>query len=262
MAATGKEAVSLKQAKAMYDRITGDLTDQTDSKIQGAVAAEAEAREKADQLLEAEVDGKLDAADLVAGENVTITPDPESGHVTIAAAGGVDVPFPNGTMLIDGEVSKLFAHTLSSGGAPLPLLVFAEEPIVDLGDPTVVSKIHTIVGPDIIGLYYHCGSGDHHVVASLHSGMLSVNAQTSDGSPMGKRAYFGLSENAGQPMIGTALTNDGFIRSDQYLLASTDIYGLAKVDGTTVVSNNGVLSANVPEINLAMDAEAKGFLGY
>ena len=85
MAATGKEAVSLKQAKAMYDRITGDLTDQTDSKIQGAVAAEAEAREKADQLLEAEVDGKLDAADLVAGENVTITPDPESGHVTIAA---------------------------------------------------------------------------------------------------------------------------------------------------------------------------------
>lgn len=85
MPATGKEAVSLKQAKAMYDRIVGDLTNQTDRKIQGAVAAEAEARKKADQLLEAEVDGKLDAADLVAGENVTITPDPESGHVTIAA---------------------------------------------------------------------------------------------------------------------------------------------------------------------------------
>ena len=85
MAATGKEAVSLKQAKDMYWRIMNDLTDQMDSKIKSAVAAEASAREKADQLLETEVDGKLDAADLVAGANVTITPDPESGHVTIAA---------------------------------------------------------------------------------------------------------------------------------------------------------------------------------
>ena len=91
MPATGKEAVSLKQAKAMYDRITGDLTNQTDSKIQGAVAAEAEAREKADQLLETEIDGKLDAADLVAGDNITITPDPEAGHITISATGGSDI---------------------------------------------------------------------------------------------------------------------------------------------------------------------------
>ena len=59
---------------------TDDLSD--------AIAAEADAREKADQLLETEVDSKLDAADLVAGANVTITPDPESGHVTIAATGG------------------------------------------------------------------------------------------------------------------------------------------------------------------------------
>lgn len=59
---------------------TADLT--------AAIQAEASAREKADQLLETEVDGKLDAADLVAGANVTITPDPETGHVTIAATGG------------------------------------------------------------------------------------------------------------------------------------------------------------------------------
>lgn len=67
MPATGKEAVSLKQAKAMYWKITNDLTNQTNSKIKSAVA------------------NKLDAADLVAGANITITPDPESGHVTIAA---------------------------------------------------------------------------------------------------------------------------------------------------------------------------------
>ena len=107
MPATGKEAVSLKQAKAMYGRIKNDLTDQTDRKIQGAVAAEAEAREKADQLLEAEVDGKLDAADLVAGENVTITPDPESGHVTIAA----NVPeIPEIALATDAEAKGFLGY--------------------------------------------------------------------------------------------------------------------------------------------------------
>ena len=59
-----------------------------------AIAAEAEAREKADQLLETEVDGKLDASDLVAGANVTITPDPESGHITISATGGGGGDYP------------------------------------------------------------------------------------------------------------------------------------------------------------------------
>lgn len=88
MAATGKEAVSVHQATMMASKIMDDLTSQMDNKIQDAVHAEASAREKADQLLETEIDGKLDAADLVAGANVTITPDPETGHVTIAAAGG------------------------------------------------------------------------------------------------------------------------------------------------------------------------------
>ena len=86
MAATGNEAMNLRQARTMFRRIMTDLTNQTNSKIQETVAAEASAREKADQLLETEVDGKLDAADLIAGANVTITPDPESGHVTIAAS--------------------------------------------------------------------------------------------------------------------------------------------------------------------------------
>lgn len=60
--------------------------------LAAAIQAEASAREKADQLLETEVEGKLDAADLVAGANVTITPDPETGHVTISATGGGDWP--------------------------------------------------------------------------------------------------------------------------------------------------------------------------
>lgn len=63
----------------------------TTDDLTAAIAAEADAREKADQLLETEVEGKLDAADLVAGDNITITPDPEAGHVTISSSGG-DVP--------------------------------------------------------------------------------------------------------------------------------------------------------------------------
>ena len=69
-----------EQLQAAIDELptTNDLT--------AAIAAEASARKKADQLLETEIDDKLDAADLVAGDNITITPDPETGHVTIAAA--------------------------------------------------------------------------------------------------------------------------------------------------------------------------------
>lgn len=60
----------------------------TTSDLSSAIAAEADAREKADQLLETEVESKLDTADLVAGENITITPDAETGHVTISSTGG------------------------------------------------------------------------------------------------------------------------------------------------------------------------------
>ena len=212
--------------------------------LTAAIAAEASAREKADQLLETAVDGKLDTADLVAGDNITITPDAETGHVTIS--GGAGVPFPSGTMLMDGDASKLFAYAMPIGDEHLPALLFAEEPI-DPEAPTAFSKVNAVVAPKIIGITYRAYSGDHSVNADLYQGVLSVSAQTSDGSTMGHGAYFGLSENAEQPMIGRSISSSGFISSTEYLLASTDIYGLAKVDGTTIVSNNGVLSANVQE---------------
>lgn len=171
------------------------------------------------------------------------------------------VPFPSGTVLIDGNAGKLFAQTLSIGDEQLPLLVFAEEAIDNPGDLTALPKINTMIMPGGVGVYYHSSSGSHHISAQLEKG-ISVVALNANGMPLGVSAYFGLSENGEQPMIGTNVTSEGFIDPDTYLLASTDRYGLAKVDGTTVVSNNGVLSANVPEIALATDAEAKGFLGY
>ena len=77
------------QMVALSDAITAQLA-KADSAIQEsdltkAIAAEADAREKADQLLETEIDGKLDSADLVAGSGVSISTDPETGRVTISA---------------------------------------------------------------------------------------------------------------------------------------------------------------------------------
>lgn len=90
-----------------------DTAIQSDA-LSAAIAAEASAREKADQLLETEVEGKLDAADLVAGENVTITPDPETGHITIAATGGggggVTYVAGDGIQISDSEIGVLTSN--------------------------------------------------------------------------------------------------------------------------------------------------------
>lgn len=55
----------------------------TTDDLTAAIQAEASAREKADELLETEIDGKIGPEDIVAGENIEVTHDPESGHVTI-----------------------------------------------------------------------------------------------------------------------------------------------------------------------------------
>ena len=280
--AIAAESAAREQADQAINEAIAALP--TTKALAQAIAAEADAREKADQLLETEVDGKLDAADLVAGANVTITPDSETGHVTIAATGGggdapvatvetagivrpdgttvtvdpdgtihsvggggVGVPFPNETVLIDGDDSKLFAITRSNDTRLMSSLIFAEEWPDFTEDPLAELKIHAAFNPKTIGVNYSAPIGTHHVTTSLRNGTFGVQATTTDGSQMGSMAFFGLSENAGQPMIGTAITVDGFIGSDHYLLASTDIYGLAKVDGTTVTSNDGVLSANIPD---------------
>ena len=56
-----------------------------DSTISAAIGEEASARQKQDQLLEQAIDDKLGADDIVAGSNVQISHDDESGHVTISA---------------------------------------------------------------------------------------------------------------------------------------------------------------------------------
>ena len=63
-----------------------DLTNYiTSTQLSSAIAAEASARQKQDQLLEQAIDDKLGADDIIAGSNVQISHDEESGHITISA---------------------------------------------------------------------------------------------------------------------------------------------------------------------------------
>ena len=78
--------------------------------LTAAIAAEASAREKADQLLETEVDGKLGPEDIVAGKNISITHDPERGKITI-----------DNTMKLVNSASGLVAHIDDAADAQKPL---------------------------------------------------------------------------------------------------------------------------------------------
>ena len=63
-----------------------DLSDYvTSTQLSSAIGAEASARQKQDQLLEQAIDDKLGADDIIAGSNVQVSHDEESGHITISA---------------------------------------------------------------------------------------------------------------------------------------------------------------------------------
>lgn len=63
-----------------------DLSDYiTSTQLSSAIGEEASARQKQDQLLEQAIDDKLGADDIIAGSNVQISHDDESGHITISA---------------------------------------------------------------------------------------------------------------------------------------------------------------------------------
>lgn len=70
--------------------------DNLDSTISAAIGEEASARQKQDQLLEQAIEDKLGADDIVAGSNVQVNHDGESGHVTISAT---DTKYTAGTGL-------------------------------------------------------------------------------------------------------------------------------------------------------------------
>lgn len=98
---------TVTDANTTYNNATGSAAglmsasdktklDSLDSTISAAIGAEASARQKQDQLLEQAIEDKLGADDIVAGSNVQVSHDDESGHVTISAT---DTKYTAGTGL-------------------------------------------------------------------------------------------------------------------------------------------------------------------
>ena len=97
----------------------GDLVHTAD--LTAAIAAEADARDKADKLLETEIEGKLGPEDIVAGRNISVTHDPESGKVTIdntmnvATNESAGIVKPDGTSITVDSSGTISAHDEDPG---------------------------------------------------------------------------------------------------------------------------------------------------
>ena len=74
----GSDRVEMSSLQDLSDYITS-------AQLSSAIGEEASARQKQDQLLEQSIDDKLGADDIIAGSNVQISHDDESGHITISA---------------------------------------------------------------------------------------------------------------------------------------------------------------------------------
>ena len=81
---TGDIYVDLSNSERKQLAVTDLSNYVTSSVLTSSIAAEAQAREKQDNLLEDAIEGKLDAADIFEGNNITISAD-DGGHLTIAA---------------------------------------------------------------------------------------------------------------------------------------------------------------------------------
>lgn len=96
------------KAPLSHSHTVSQVTD-LDTTISAAIGEEASARQKQDQLLEQSIDDKLGADDIIAGSNVQVNHDDESGHITISAT---DTKYSAGTGL--GMISNGF-YILNGG---------------------------------------------------------------------------------------------------------------------------------------------------
>lgn len=113
---TGDIYVDLSNSERKQLAVT-DLSDYvTSSVLISSIAAEAQEREKQDNLLEDVIEGKLDVADLVEGNNITISAD-GSGHVTIAASVPDISDFITETEADAAYAAKSHTHSVATDSA-------------------------------------------------------------------------------------------------------------------------------------------------
>ena len=134
-----------------------DSLSKADSAVQeadltAAIQAEASAREKADGLLETEIDGKLGPEDIVAGKNISVTHDPVTGHVTI-----------ENTMKLTDSASGIVAHAEDA---------YAQKPI----EVRVKGKTWVNRWPKI------SGSSGGITVSTDETGLITISGTNSTGS--------------------------------------------------------------------------------
>ena len=283
------ESSERKQAdQAINEAIAALPTTET---MTQAIAAEASAREKADQLLETEVDSKLGSDDLVAGSGISISNDPESGHVTIAATGGgsgvpvattetAGIVKPDGTTVTvdaDGTI-----HSVGGGGGGGGSYVLPVATTGTLGGVKASTQV-LVAGDGAMSLaadsVTHNELADNSVMAShltalcVSSGKIQSGAVGTDKIADGSVTAEKISDGVIPDVSGfvTKTTADATYQPKGDYLTEVPAEYLTQTEGDAAYaakSHTHTVSqiTDFPEIPeayaMATDAEASGLLGY
>ena len=173
--------------------------------LASAIAAEADARDKADQLLETEIEGKLGPEDIVAGKNISITHDPEAGKVTI-----------DNTMQLAQSTSGPVAHADDA---------YAAKPREVRIDGRTVKNLWPVVEGTIDGLTF----------ATDETGLITVSG-TATASGHIKAMVSGLAENKN---ISAVKSGGALSVSLQAWKSGSYVQDIMTVDTSASTANTG-----------------------
>lgn len=157
---------------ADFNTLTGRVDD-----LSGKLAHETADRESADRTLTEAVNKRLRAEDVIAGENITVTPDPDATTVTIAAtgfatsddvnaqlAGKLDTVAHDGTLSGDGTSDNPLKANIkyyeAANKVAYPLLLKSGElglDVAELGSPGIVCPDGTTTTVDSNGTLHAVG---------------------------------------------------------------------------------------------------------
>ena len=214
----------------------GDLVHTAD--LTAAISAEADARDKADKLLETEIEGKLGPEDIVAGRNISVSHDPESGKVTI-----------DNTMKLVDLASGYIAHSDDNDFAQKPIEVRIKGRTVKNLWPVLSGSSNGItVATDGTGLVTVTGTAtdDADIVADV-SGWATGKSYTAtiSGNTTGYNAYFEVQKPSGNTSINASTTGATLnVASD----ATKCVAGVHVANGTTVNASFRIMLVEGTEV--------------
>lgn len=104
---SGNDVITLSDA--VHESLAKADTAIQEAELTAAIAAEAAARQKQDNLLQDEIDTKLQSNDLVAGDNITIDTESQPGKAVISSQGGGSSDYPGAAT--DEDFKAYFGFT-------------------------------------------------------------------------------------------------------------------------------------------------------